>query len=42
MVAGWEGEGERSTVREEAAVSEQNSVMDVKIPDRECVRARQL
>lgn len=40
MVAGWEGEGR--VVREEAAVSEQNSVMDIKISDREFVRARRL
>ena len=38
MVAGWEGDGR--VVREEAAASEQNSVTDVKISDRDLVRVR--
>ena len=40
MVAGWEGEG--TVVREEAAVSEQNSVMDIKISDRASLVAQWL
>ena len=38
MVAGWEGDGR--VVREEAAASEQNSVTDIKISDRDLVRVR--
>lgn len=40
VVAGWEGEGK--VRREEAAASERNSATDVKISDRELVRAWRL